>query len=44
MLHGPQAIGSTLSIQGIYQIIKVLGVTADYAADEYWPWFKNNML
>ncbi|KAI9760622.1 MAG: hypothetical protein M1840_002379 [Geoglossum simile] len=44
VLHGPQVIGSTLSIQGIYQIIKVLGATADYAVDEYWPWFENNML
>ncbi|KAI9861223.1 MAG: hypothetical protein M1813_005396 [Trichoglossum hirsutum] len=44
MLRGPDRIGSTLESESIFQIIRVLGVVADYAVDEYWPWYKENIL
>ncbi|KAI9762284.1 MAG: hypothetical protein M1840_001428 [Geoglossum simile] len=44
MLRGPEDIGSTLKRESMFQIIRVLGAIADYAVDEYWPWFKSNIL
>ncbi|KAI9775064.1 MAG: hypothetical protein M1839_001456 [Geoglossum umbratile] len=42
-LYGPENIGSTLMIEDIFQIVRVLGTIADYAADEYWPWLDKNI-
>ncbi|KAI9782832.1 MAG: hypothetical protein M1839_004583 [Geoglossum umbratile] len=43
-LYGPENIGSTLEIEGIFHILRVLGVIADYATDVYWPWLDKNIL
>lgn len=37
-------IGSTDTLQGIYQIVAVLQRLAAWSLDTYWPWFQQNIL
>ncbi|KAI9778260.1 MAG: hypothetical protein M1839_008284 [Geoglossum umbratile] len=43
-LYGPENIGSTIEVEDIFQIIRVIGTIADYAVDKYWPWLDENIL
>ncbi|PGG97662.1 hypothetical protein AJ79_09121 [Helicocarpus griseus UAMH5409] len=44
VLYGPQDLGSTRNMKGMYQILKALQEIVRYGRDEYWPWFKKTML
>ncbi|KZL81264.1 hypothetical protein CI238_12580, partial [Colletotrichum incanum] len=37
-------LGSTETIEGIYQVIAILQLLAHWAETEYWPWFRHNVL
>ncbi|PGH27845.1 hypothetical protein AJ80_00395 [Polytolypa hystricis UAMH7299] len=44
MLYGPQHLGSTIDMKGMYQILKALQEIVKYGRDEYWPWFTDTVL
>ena len=44
MFYGPEILGSTQKIQGLYQILAGLRFLIQYGRDEYWPWFAKTML
>ena len=44
LIHGPLAIGSTLSHLGVYQILAALRRLAKWVNDEYRPWWTREIL
>ena len=44
MLRGPDTLGSTTSLVGIYSIMRAIQVIAEYGVKTYMPWFEQHIL
>lgn len=44
MLYGPQNLGCTQDMRGMYRVLMALRELVKYGRDEYWPWFKEAIL
>ncbi|PGG98230.1 hypothetical protein AJ79_08939 [Helicocarpus griseus UAMH5409] len=43
-LYGPITMGDTLSLKGIFKILKVLERIKEYGESEYWLWLERRIL